>query len=67
MPGTLGGKKVMGLTGSNTPTVNGQPLGIKVGKVDQVISIETAKVVKTDIKCSNGLIHVIDSVIMPKA
>ena len=57
----------MGLTGSNTPTVNGQPLGIKVGKVDQVISIETAKVVKTDIKCSNGLIHVIDSVIMPKA
>jgi uncharacterized surface protein with fasciclin (FAS1) repeats len=48
--------------------VNGQPLGVKVGKVDQVITIgETAKVIKTDIKCSNGLIHVIDTVIMPKA
>jgi uncharacterized surface protein with fasciclin (FAS1) repeats len=27
--------------------------------------VDGAKVVKTDIECSNGVIHVIDSVIMP--
>ena len=29
------------------------------------VTIDKAKVVKTDIACSNGVIHVIDSVIMP--
>ena len=29
------------------------------------LSVENAKIVKTDIKCSNGVIHVIDAVIMP--
>jgi uncharacterized surface protein with fasciclin (FAS1) repeats len=29
------------------------------------VTIDKAKVVKTDIVCSNGVIHVIDSVIMP--
>ncbi|MFK5284002.1 fasciclin domain-containing protein [Lacticaseibacillus paracasei] len=28
--------------------------------------IGDAKVTKTDIKCSNGVIHVIDTVLMPK-
>jgi uncharacterized surface protein with fasciclin (FAS1) repeats len=28
--------------------------------------IDGAKVVKADIECSNGVIHVIDSVILPK-
>lgn len=54
------------LSGATSPTVNGQAIGIKVNKVDQVITIEGAKVVKGDIKCSNGLIHVIDAVMMPK-
>ena len=31
-----------------------------------VVSVDNAKVVKTDIKASNGVIHVIDSVILPK-
>jgi len=30
------------------------------------VMIDKATVVKTDIECSNGVIHVIDSVIMPK-
>ncbi len=30
------------------------------------VMIDKAKVIKTDIVCSNGVIHVIDSVIMPK-
>src|SRR5436190_885011 len=30
------------------------------------VMIDVAKVVKTDLECSNGVIHVIDSVILPK-
>jgi uncharacterized surface protein with fasciclin (FAS1) repeats len=30
------------------------------------VMIDEAKVIKTDIMCSNGIIHVIDSVLMPK-
>ncbi|XZE17680.1 fasciclin domain-containing protein [Pirellulaceae bacterium SH449] len=44
-------------------SLNGQRIAVKVdgGKV----SVDGANVVKTDIKCSNGVIHVIDSVILP--
>ncbi len=46
-------------------TVQGQSVAIKVanGKV----SVDAANVVKTDINCSNGIIHVIDAVILPKS
>ena len=30
------------------------------------VKIDAANVVKTDIACSNGVIHVIDAVILPK-
>ena len=30
------------------------------------VMIDAAKIVKTDIECTNGVIHVIDSVILPK-
>lgn len=43
-------------------TVQGQ--SIKISKVDGV-SIDNAKVIKTDIETSNGVIHVIDTVILP--
>jgi len=45
-------------------TVNGQSVKIKAegGKV----MVDNANVVKTDIECSNGVIHVIDAVILPK-
>ena len=46
-------------------TVQGQEVAIKVA--DGGVSVDGAKVVKTDIACSNGVIHVIDSVIIPKA
>jgi uncharacterized surface protein with fasciclin (FAS1) repeats len=46
-------------------TVNGQRVNIKVdgGKVQ----VDGANVVKADIHCSNGVIHVIDAVILPAA
>ena len=46
-------------------TVNGASFKITAG--DAGVMVDKAKVVKTDIQCSNGVIHVIDSVIMPAA
>ena len=46
------------------PTVQGQPLNVAV-KYGNVM-VNQAKVVKTDIVTSNGVIHAIDSVVMPK-
>ena len=48
---------------SNATTLNGQRLGIKV--VEGTVYIDGAKVVTTDIQCANGIIHVIDTVVMP--
>ena len=44
-------------------TVQGQSI-----KIDTTsgVKVDSANVVKTDIACSNGVIHVIDSVILPK-
>ena len=44
-------------------TANGQKLMIKT--VDGEVMINGAKVIATDIKCDNGVIHVVDSVLMP--
>ena len=45
-------------------TVNGQSLTITVE--GEMVMVDSAKVVKTDIECSNGVIHVIDAVVLPK-
>lgn len=45
-------------------TVQGQ--AITVSKQGPNVMVDEAKVVKTDIAASNGVIHVIDSVILPK-
>ncbi len=44
-------------------TVNGKEASIKVS--DKGVMLDAAKVVATDIETSNGVIHVIDSVILP--
>jgi uncharacterized surface protein with fasciclin (FAS1) repeats len=44
-------------------TVNGQRVDIKVG--DGKVTVDQANVVATDIVCTNGVIHVIDQVILP--
>ena len=45
-------------------TVNGQELSIKVDA--GTVTVDNAKVVKTDVAASNGVIHVIDTVVLPK-
>ena len=44
-------------------TLQGQNINIRVR--NNVVRINDAKVVKADIVCSNGVIHVIDKVILP--
>jgi uncharacterized surface protein with fasciclin (FAS1) repeats len=46
-------------------TVNGQELKITVK--DGTVMVDNATVTKTDIMCSNGVIHVIDAVLIPPA
>lgn len=50
---------------SEAKTVQGSSVKIKVD--DGTVMIDKAKVVKADIPCKNGVIHVIDSVILPKS
>ena len=59
VPGDLGASEV--LDANALATLNGQRASINAKKV----MIGSATIVKTDIDCSNGVIHVIDSVIMP--
>ena len=54
---------VMTMDGKSAATVNGAQ--IKIGTTGGVKLNGTSKVVKTDIECTNGVIHVIDTVIMP--
>lgn len=60
VPGKVTAKQVVGLSGAKS--LNGQriDIGTKHG-----VTVDKANVVKTDIMCSNGVIHVIDSVILP--
>jgi len=59
--GRVPAKKVVKL--SEAKTVQGTTVAIKVA--GGTVMVDGAKVLKTDIRCSNGIIHVIDSVITP--
>ena len=62
VPGKVMAKDIVKL--HEAKTVNGKDVMIKTdgGKV----TVDNADVTKTDIVCSNGVIHVIDSVILPQ-
>lgn len=49
----------------SAPTVQGQDLQIKV--TDEGVTVNNAKVVKTDLMAQNGVIHVIDTVLIPRS
>lgn len=64
IPGKVKAEDVLKLkNGTKVKTVNGKSVTIsnKHG-----VKVDNARVTKTDIECSNGVIHVIDSVILPK-
>jgi uncharacterized surface protein with fasciclin (FAS1) repeats len=61
VPGKVEAADVVEL--SEATTVNGQDVAITVA--DNGVQIDNANVIKTDIGASNGVIHVIDAVIIP--
>ena len=63
VPGKVLAADVVKLTSAKT--VQGSEVGIKV--VDGKVMVDNAQVVKTNIPCKNGVIHVIDAVIVPKS
>jgi len=63
VPGKVKAKKAAKL--DSAKTVNGAEIKIKPS--GKSLMINNAKVVKADIKTSNGIIHVIDTVLIPEA
>ncbi|QDU29303.1 Immunogenic protein MPT70 precursor [Anatilimnocola aggregata] len=62
VPGKVMAKDVVKLTEAKTVQGSAVKIVVKEGKV----SVDDANVVTTDIETSNGVIHVIDAVILPK-
>jgi uncharacterized surface protein with fasciclin (FAS1) repeats len=62
VPGKVMAKDVVKLKEAKTA----QGSKVKIRVKDGTVMIDGAKVVKTDIPCKNGVIHVIDTVILPK-
>jgi len=63
VPGNVTAKQVMKLNGRTVKTLEGG--SIKVSTMHGV-TVDDARVTKTDLQASNGVIHVIDTVLMPK-
>lgn len=66
VPGRVTSSEVVKL--KSAKTVQGQEIKIDAAKwhLHRNVKVSGANVVKTDIECSNGVIHVIDRVILPK-
>ena len=56
---------VVKLNGKSVKTLEGATVPIKV--LGKTVMVGNAKVLKTDILCTNGVIHVIDTVLIPPA
>jgi uncharacterized surface protein with fasciclin (FAS1) repeats len=59
--GKVMSKDVATMDGKTTKTVNGAEL--KIGTKDGVKLNDASTVTKTDIECSNGVIHVVDNIV----
>jgi len=63
--GKVPASEVTTMDGKKAATVNGAEVAIKVDS--DGVMVNEAKVTQTDIMCDNGVIHVLDSVLMPPA
>ncbi|HET9424218.1 MAG TPA: fasciclin domain-containing protein [Gemmatimonadaceae bacterium] len=64
VPGKIMAADVLKMKSGQPATVNGQKLNVVVR--DGKVFVDGAQVVTTDIVTTNGVIHVIDSVVLPK-
>ena len=65
IPGRVGAADIVRTNGATPRTVNGKPLDIDVR--DGKVFVNGAQVVTADVPASNGVIHVIDAVLLPPA
>jgi uncharacterized surface protein with fasciclin (FAS1) repeats len=65
VPGNVLASTVVTLSGKKVATVNGAEVAVSVNSAG--VKVNAANVVTTDIVCDNGVIHVIDSVLIPAA
>lgn len=65
VPGKVMAADVLGLDGASVATVNGAD--ITIGVDGDTVTINNATVTAVDIEGSNGVIHVIDTVLLPPA
>jgi len=63
--GSVFAADVVGLDGEQVVTVNGQAITVTVDEEGNVF-INDAQVTVTDIEASNGVVHVIDAVLLPE-
>jgi uncharacterized surface protein with fasciclin (FAS1) repeats len=63
VPGKVAAADVVKL--DEAKTVNGK--GVQITVADSGVQVDNANVIKTDIEASNGVIHVIDTVIIPSS
>ena len=63
VPGKVMAKDVLAAERAQPETVQGAALDVRVA--DGGVRVNDARVVQTDIEASNGVIHVIDSVVLP--
>ena len=61
--GNVTADQVTKLNGKSVKTLQGSSVKVKTS---HGVQVDNAKVTQTDIKASNGVIHVIDTVLMPK-
>ncbi|MBQ87489.1 MAG: beta-Ig-H3/fasciclin [Acidimicrobiaceae bacterium] len=64
--GSVSAEQAIALDGQSVPTINGAEIAISV--VDGAVVInDSATVIQADVLASNGVIHVIDAVLLPPA
>ena len=63
VPGNVTADQVTKLNGRSVKTLQGGSVKVRTA---HGVRVDNAKVTQTDVKASNGVIHVIDTVLMPK-
>lgn len=65
IPGKVMAADVVAMMGGEVATVNGEKVTITVSADHSKVMVNDSNVVQTDIDCDNGVIHVIDTVLVP--
>ncbi|MEO8435752.1 MAG: fasciclin domain-containing protein [Pyrinomonadaceae bacterium] len=63
VPGNVTARKVMRLNGRSVKTLQGSSIKVST---KHGVRVDNVRVTQTDIMTSNGVIHIIDTVLMPK-